>query len=122
MGGSILGSEAIQYFLKEKLKKKIFFFDDIDENKIINFKKKKEFKHTLFIVISKSGNTIETVSNFLYLNVLKRKAKNIIIIFKKKNNFLYNISKKYNLYYIEHKNYIGGRYSVFPRQVSYLLI
>ena len=25
MGGSILGSEAIQYFLKEKLKKKIFF-------------------------------------------------------------------------------------------------
>ena len=112
MGGSILGSEAIQYFLKEKLKKKIFFFDDIDENKIINFKKKKEFKHTLFIVISKSGNTIETVSNFLYLNVLKRKAKNIIIISEKKNNFLYNISKKYNLYYIEHKNYIGGRYSV----------
>ena len=91
MGGSILGSEAIQYFLKEKLKKKIFFFDDIDENKIINFKKKKEFKHTLFIVISKSGNTIETVSNFLYLNVLKKKAKNIIIISEKKNNFLYNL-------------------------------
>ena len=41
MGGSILGSEAIRDFLREKLKKNIYFFDDIDENKIIKFKKKK---------------------------------------------------------------------------------
>ena len=112
MGGSILGSEAIQCFLEEKLKKNIYFFDNIDENKIIKFKKKKKSKKTLYIVISKSGNTIETVSNFLYLDVLKKNAKNIIIISEKKNNFLYKLTKKYNLHYVEHKDYIGGRYSV----------
>ena len=32
--------------------------------------------------------------------------------FRKKNNFLYKTSKKMNLYFIEHKHYIGGRYSV----------
>ena len=39
MGGSILGSQAIYNFLNTKIKKKIYFFDDIDERKILNFKK-----------------------------------------------------------------------------------
>ena len=42
MGGSILGSEAIYSFLKKKIKKKIYFFNNLDEEKIINFKKKKK--------------------------------------------------------------------------------
>ena len=37
MGGSILGAEAIHSFIGEKIKKKIYFFNDIDENKIIQF-------------------------------------------------------------------------------------
>ena len=40
MGGSILGAESIYQFLKDKIKKKIYFFDDIDQEKILNFKKK----------------------------------------------------------------------------------
>ena len=43
MGGSILGTEAIYNFLKKKLKKKFYFFNDINEKKIIKFKKKKKF-------------------------------------------------------------------------------
>ena len=31
---------------------------------------------------------------------------------EKKDNFLHSISKKYNLHHIQHKDYIGGRYSV----------
>ena len=46
------------------------------------------------------------------LNILKKNSKNIIIISEKKNNSLFSLSKKFNLFYIEHKNYIGGRYSV----------
>ena len=64
MGGSILGSEAIYNFLKKKIKKKIYFFDDINFQKILKFKKKVDISKTVFLVISKSGNTIETLSNF----------------------------------------------------------
>ena len=113
MGGSILGSKAIYYFLKKKIKKKFIFLDNIDENKINNLKKKEDLKKILFIVISKSGETIETLSNLLSLQIIKKNSKNIIIISEKKNNPLHLLSKKMNLHLIEQKNFIGGRYSVF---------
>ena len=112
MGGSILGSEAIYGFLKHKIKKKIYFFNDLNEAKIINFKKQEKINKTLFIIISKSGNTIETLSNTFAFKLIKKNAKNIIIISERKNNLLFGLSKKFNLFYVEHKNYIGGRYSV----------
>ena len=46
MGGSILGSEAIYNFLQSKIKKKIYFFDDLDESKIMNLKKKENLSKT----------------------------------------------------------------------------
>ncbi len=112
MGGSILGAEAIYFFLKSKIKKKVYFFNDINEEKFLNLKKNRLLDKTLFLIISKSGNTIETLSNLLSLNIIKKNAKNIIIVSEKKNNVLYELSNKYNLFYVEHKNYIGGRYSV----------
>ena len=112
MGGSILGAEAITKFLEKKIKKKIYFFDNLDLKQISDFKKKKNFNNILFLIISKSGNTIETLSNFLALKIIKKNAKNIILISEKKDNFLFSLSKKFNLFYIEHKDYIGGRYSV----------
>ena len=112
MGGSILGAETIYQFLKKKIKKNVTFLDNIDFEKIETLKKKINNKDYLFLVISKSGNTVETISNLFYLNIIKKKSKNIIIISEKNNNFLLSIAKKYNLFFIEHKNYIGGRYSV----------
>ena len=111
MGGSILGSEAIYFFLKEKIKKNFLFLNDIDENKIRSLKKKNLSK-LLFVIISKSGNTIETLSNFLALKIVKKNSKNIIIISEKNKNSLYSLSQKMNIKHIEHKDYIGGRYSV----------
>ena len=112
MGGSILGTEAIYSFLKHKIKKKVYFFSDLDEDKILKIKNKEKLSEILFVIISKSGNTIETLSNILSLNILKKNAKNFIIITEKKNNLLFQLSKKLNLFHVEHKNYIGGRYSV----------
>ncbi|MDA9180729.1 glucose-6-phosphate isomerase [Pelagibacteraceae bacterium] len=112
MGGSILGIEAIHGFFKIKIKKKIYFFDNLDSSKISNFKKKEDLKKVLFLIISKSGNTVETLSNTFVLDIIKKNSKNIIIISEKKNNLLFSISKKFNLFYVEHKSYIGGRYSV----------
>ena len=112
MGGSILGAEAINNFFRKKINKNIYFFDDLNEAKILTLKKQKSLSKVLFIIISKSGNTIETLSNFIALDIIKKNSKNIIIISEKKNNLLYSISEKFNLFYIEHKNHIGGRYSV----------
>tara|TARA_E500000178_G_scaffold50266_1_gene45699 strand:+ start:1514 stop:2731 length:1218 start_codon:yes stop_codon:yes gene_type:complete len=112
MGGSILGAEAIHHFLKTKVKKKIYFFNDLNEHKILSFKKKEKISKVLFIIISKSGNTIETLSNVFVLNFLKKNSRNIILISEKKNNLLFSLSKNLNLFYVEHKTYIGGRYSV----------
>ena len=112
MGGSILGSQAIFKFLENKIKKNLFFFDNIDYEKALNFKKKINKKSVLFIIISKSGSTIETISNFFFINKIKKDQKNLILISEKKNNALFEISKKFNLFYVEHKHFIGGRYSV----------
>ena len=112
MGGSILGIEAIKNFFLKKVKKKIYFFNNLNSQDILNFKEKEKFQKVLFIVISKSGNTIETLTNFFLLNVLKKKLRNIIIITEKKNNTLFELVKKNELFHIEHKNSIGGRYSV----------
>ena len=112
MGGSILGAEAIYNFFENKIKKKVYFFNDLNENQIQNFRKKENSSRVLFIVISKSGSTVETLSNVFSLNIIKKNSKNIILISEKKNNLLFTLSKKLNLFFVEHKSYIGGRYSV----------
>ncbi len=112
MGGSILGAEAIYNCFETRIKKKIYFFNNLNEKNLINFKRNENIKSVLFIIISKSGNTIETLSNTFSLSIIKKNSKNIIIITEKKNNYLYNLAKEFNLYFIEHKKNIGGRFSV----------
>ena len=103
MGGSSLGAQAIYDFLKINIKKRFYFFDNLDEqNKIIKTKKK-----TLNIIISKSGNTLETIVNE---NIYS--SKNKLYITEKRNNYLRNLALKLKSDIIEHKNFIGGRYSV----------
>ena len=106
MGGSVLGTKAIYDFLNFKIKKKFFFYDNLQNNKIISNNKKR-----INIIISKSGNTLETISNLNYLLQKERKNKNIIIAEKNKN-YLTRIAKELKAEIFEHKNYIGGRYSV----------
>ena len=80
----MLGSEAIYCFFKDKIKKNFSFINNIDNEKLKEFDFNKNSNKTLFIVISKSGNTIETLSNFFSLKILKNKAKNLIFISEKK--------------------------------------
>ena len=122
MGGSILGSEAVYNFLAKKIKKKVYFFNNLDFEKITNFKKKENKNRVLFLIISKSGNTLETLSNLLSLKIIKKRSKNIIIITEKKDSFLKQLVDKLNLFYVEHNKFIGGRYSVLSEVVLFLLI
>ena len=103
MGGSTLGAQAIYDFLKYKIKKKFIFSDNL-----ISSQKKNKKKFTN-IVISKSGNTIETIINANIL--IKKKDKNIFIT-EDKPNYLNLLARKLRADIIHHNNFIGGRYSV----------
>ena len=103
---------TINVVIKGRIKKNLFFFDNLDSNLYLEFKKFKNLKNSCFIIISKSGNTLETLVN-LNLIFSKSLLKNkLIIISEIKNSSLMNIANKFNAEIIEHKDFIGGRYSV----------
>ena len=101
MGGSILGARAIHNFLIPKVKK--FFFIDSFQKKL-NLSNKR-----LNIIVSKSGNTLETISN---TNILINKNQMNLFITENKNSYLLNLAKKLKSEVVHHNNFIGGRYSV----------
>lgn len=111
MGGSILGSKAIYTYLKKKINKNFIFIDNLDSIKLNLVKKNIKLKKSCFIIISKSGNTLETLVNSNLLNN-KINSKNSIIITEKKKSLLKTYSLKKKIKLIEHKSYVGGRYSV----------
>ena len=104
MGGSSLGTQTIYNFLKFKIKKNFSFVDNLQTK--INIKKNKKY---LNFVVSKSGNTIETIVNS---NIFIKKNDKNIFITENKKNYLNLLAKKLKSEIIHHNNYIGGRYSV----------
>ena len=104
MGGSTLGTQAIYEFLENKIKKKFSFLDNLQANKERNEKKK-----ITNLIVSKSGNTIETIVNS---NIFIKKNHKNIFITENKNNYLFQLAQKIKAEIIHHNNYIGGRYSV----------
>ena len=105
MGGSILGTESIYDFLKHKIKKKFFFFNNLNSSKRQENPKKK----FLNLIVSKSGNTLETISN---VNILiKKKDKNIFIT-ENKESYLSSLAYLLKDEIIHHNDFIGGRFSV----------
>ena len=104
MGGSVLGSKAIYSFLKNSIKRKFFFIDNLISSKFLNTKKK-----LTNLVISKSGNTLETITNFSIL--INKNNKNLFIT-ENNPSYLYKLAIKLKSEIIEHNNFIGGRYSV----------
>ena len=104
MGGSTLGTQTIYDFLKSKIKKNFSFIDNLQ-----NTQKKDRKKKFTNIIVSKSGNTIETIVNFNIL--IKKNDKNIFITENKKSD-LYLLAEKLKAEIIHHNNFIGGRYSV----------
>lgn len=112
MGGSVLGTKCIYSFFKNKIKKKVFFLDNLDINLHLELKKIKNLKKSCFVVISKSGNTLETLANFSIISPKIILKKNLIIITEIKDSNLMNIANKYEAEVIEHNEDIGGRFSV----------
>ena len=104
MGGSILGTKAIYSFLNLKIKKKVEFVDNLLPRRNLSSE-----SNLLNLVVSKSGNTLETISN---VNILVKKNQKKIFIVENNNSYLRVLGNKMRAEVIDHNNYIGGRYSV----------
>ena len=104
MGGSTLGTQAIYDFLKHKIKKNFFFIDNL-QSKFIKYPK----KNYINLVVSKSGNTLETISNS---NIIIKKKHDTYFITENKDSYLSSIAQKLKSEIIHHNNFIGGRYSI----------
>jgi len=115
IGGSSLGARAIYEFLlpSNDYKKDLLFLETIDPLKINHCLKKVDLTDTHFVVISKSGNTIETISLFKYLSSLVEiNASNCTIVSGAKSA-LTQFSNDHNIKVFDLSEDIGGRFSVF---------
>ena len=115
IGGSTLGTYAIYKFLKHSrnLSKKLYFLETTDP---IDIKAKLEavdLEDTLFIVISKSGTTVETVSIFKYIHSLVNIDKNNTLIITEFDSKLNSYAKTNEMKTFEIPKDVGGRFSVF---------
>ena len=101
LGGSSLCIKAIYNFLRFKIRKKVYFYDNLDVDIPKIFKNR-----NLDIVISKSGSTLETIIN---QNIFSNSKK--LFITENKESYLMNLALKLKSEIIEHRNFVGGRYS-----------
>jgi len=115
IGGSSLGTKAVYDFVKGKqpLTKELIFLestDPIDINSKIN---KLDFNDTLFILISKSGTTIETISIFQHISTLTTITNQNCIIISESKTGLAKYAISNNLPFFKIPKNVGGRFSVF---------
>jgi len=115
IGGSTLGTYAIYKFLKHSkdLTKKLFFLETTDPIDIQSKLEGIKLEKTLFIVISKSGTTVETISIFKYINSLVKIDKNNCVVITEFDSKLNAYAKIHDMQRFEIPKDVGGRFSVF---------
>ena len=115
IGGSSLGARAIYEFLlpSNNYSKDLLFLETVDPLKINHCLKKVDLDDVQFVIISKSGETIETISIFKYLNSLVEiNSTNCTIISERKSS-LTKFANDNSIKAFDLSEDIGGRFSVF---------
>ena len=114
IGGSSSGAKALSFFLKDD----ISYFDNLDLEYFKNFFLKNSVSDYIFFIISKSGDTFETLALLNLLIIESKKIKNynifdsMVIITENKESILKSFSIKKNIKIVEHNPDIGGRFSI----------
>ena len=123
IGGSALGAIAIHRALNHPYHNlvkfpRMFFMDNVDPDKFSSLLEFIKPEETLFNVITKSGSTTETISNFLIARKFledrlgKKYKDHIIVTTDPKKGFLREISEKEGYKSFSIPENVGGRYSV----------
>jgi len=115
IGGSTLGTYAIYKFLKhsKKLSKKLHFLESTDPIELKSKISAIDLEDALFIVISKSGTTLETISIFKYINSLVKCDKKNTLIITESDSKLNTFALANGIKTFEIPKNVGGRFSVF---------
>jgi glucose-6-phosphate isomerase len=115
IGGSSLGARAIYQFLLPSNShfKDLLFLETIDPLEVNHSLKKVDLNDTHFVVISKSGNTIETISLFKYLNSLVDINRTNCTIISEATSKLTKFANDNDIKVFELAENVGGRFSVF---------
>ena len=119
IGGSSLGTKAIYHFLKpvRKLKRKLHFIDSTDPIALNSLQKDVNFasQTTHFLIISKSGSTIETIAAYKYILGLINGLSIDYCPFTfitEKNSPLEKHAKEVGALIVNIQDNVGGRFSV----------
>jgi glucose-6-phosphate isomerase len=115
IGGSSLGARAIYEFLlpSNNYHKDLLFLETVDPLKINHCLKRVDLNDAQFVVISKSGNTIETISIFKYLNSLVEIDRNNCTIVSEADSALAKFADDNQIKFFDLAKDVGGRFSVF---------
>jgi len=115
IGGSSLGTKAIYTFLRTThiFQKKLFFLDTIDPLRINYLLNLADLNNSHFVVISKSGSTIEPISILKYLNSKIKISKENCSVITGEKTLLWKFASKNNLKKFPIPDNVGGRFSVF---------
>ena len=114
LGGSSSGAKALSFFMNDD----IIYFDNLDYEFIKNFFLKNNIQDYFYFVISKSGDTFETLAILNLLVIESKKNKNydifksMVILTENKESILKSYCNKKKIKFIEHNSKIGGRYSI----------
>jgi len=113
IGGSSLGAKAVYEFIKpiNELSRKLYFFESTDPINITDLLSKFDIKKTHFLVISKSGNTVETFSIYKYIYSLQSDASAYTFI-TDPDSPLEKYAKEINASVLYLPDNVGGRFSV----------
>jgi glucose-6-phosphate isomerase len=115
IGGSTLGTFAIYNFLKKSktFDRYLHFFESTDPIDLKARVNKLDLDDTLFIVISKSGTTIETISIFKYLHSQVKIDKTNCVIVSESDSKLTKYANQNDMKTFNIPKDVGGRFSVF---------
>lgn len=119
IGGSSLGIKAVDSILSshQSKSKALHFFENSDPINISTTLSKLKKESTLFIVISKSGSTIETTSIFktilAHFNIdLESKDTEHLMVITDKDSSLSKFANHYKIREFNIPDNVGGRFSV----------
>ena len=113
IGGSSLGAKAVYEFIKpvKELTRKLYFFESTDPINIMDILSKFDILKTHFLVISKSGSTVETFSVYKYIFSLHSDPSAYTFI-TDIDSPLEAYAKEINASVLPIPDNVGGRFSV----------